>query len=256
MRRAGTRSGVRAPSGCCSARIRRSCATWGWRRPIVLLPRDALSLGAGARPRRARARAGARRPRRLASSAGGRGPARAALVQSAGLAGVSPVCASRASGPVTTRCWPWASTAPTFAAHLVDLARRLRPAGMPWLPAPAMVRQSSLEGRVRAMLDQSIARRPASIRARCLLAAAVVAAALPLAAFGAAAQFFTVRGSLERSNRPRPARRHGRPGQSDDGEPPRSPQRRDGTLRAGRPARPRPIGSRSARSASGRIAKS
>ena len=46
------------------------------------------------------------------------------------------------------------------------------------------------------MLDQTIARRPASTLARTLLAAAVVAAVLPLAALSAAAQFYTVRGSL------------------------------------------------------------
>ncbi len=209
-------------------------ATWGWRRPIVMLPRDAL----GWAPDRVHVVLA----HELAHVARGDWRHQLAAETLRALHWCNPLVwlacrrlrleSERASDDTVLAL---GVDAPTFAAHLVDLARRLRPAGRPWLPAPAMVRQSSLEGRVRAMLDQTIARRPASIRARSLLAAAVVAAALPLAALGAAAQFFTVRGSLERSERPQPARRHGRPRQPGDDEPPRSPQRRDGAIRAGRP---------------------
>ena len=85
--------------------------------------------------------------------------------------------------------------APVFADHLVTLARQLRPAAA-WMPAPAMVRPSSFEGRVSAMLDPSIVRRPTSPRSRGLIAAAVIAATTLVATLGAVAQFHTVRGTL------------------------------------------------------------
>lgn len=85
--------------------------------------------------------------------------------------------------------------APVFADHLVALARQLRPP-VTSLPAPAMVRPSSLEGRVSAMLDSSIVRRPTSPRSRRVVAVAVVAMAALVATLGAATQFHTVRGGL------------------------------------------------------------
>jgi TonB family protein len=81
-----------------------------------------------------------------------------------------------------------------FADHLVTLARQLRPP-VNWTPAPAMVRPSSLEGRVSAMLDPSIVRCPPSPRSRGVIAATVVAVAAVAAMLGAA-QFHTVRGAL------------------------------------------------------------
>jgi TonB family protein len=85
--------------------------------------------------------------------------------------------------------------APVFADHLVALARQLRPP-VTWMPAPAMVRPSSLEGRVSAMLDPSIVRRPTSARSRGVIAAAVCTGAMLVATLGAVAQFSTLRGAV------------------------------------------------------------
>jgi TonB family protein len=85
--------------------------------------------------------------------------------------------------------------APEFADHLVALARQLRPP-VTWMPAPAMVRLSSLEGRVSAMLDPSTVRRPTSPRSRGAIAATVLGVTALAAMLGAAAQVHTVRGAL------------------------------------------------------------
>src|SRR5262249_7198200 len=50
-----------------------------------------------------------------------------------------------------------------YATHLLALARSLNPGRRPWMPAPAMARPSSLEGRVRAMLSTVTNRRPVSL---------------------------------------------------------------------------------------------
>jgi TonB family protein len=83
-----------------------------------------------------------------------------------------------------------------YAGHLVDLARQLTPCRSPWLPAPAMARISSLEGRLLAMLDPATRRGPLSRSARGRIFAAALAATLPFALLGAAAQFHALRGSL------------------------------------------------------------
>jgi beta-lactamase regulating signal transducer with metallopeptidase domain len=49
-----------------------------------------------------------------------------------------------------------------YATHLVDLARALNQRGQIWFPAPAMARPSSLERRVRAMLNVHRNRGPIS----------------------------------------------------------------------------------------------
>ena len=81
----------------------------------------------------------------------------------------------------------------TYAAHLLDLARAAaahRRTGFPPFPAPAMVRPSSLERRVTAMLNAGLNRNPTSGRARAGATLAVLAAAILIAGFGAAAQRF------------------------------------------------------------------
>ena len=85
--------------------------------------------------------------------------------------------------------------APDYAAHLLALARQLRSPGQPPLPAPAMARPSSLEGRVRAMLNDDLNRRPASRRARLAVAAALVALTLGVAGARAGAQFYALTGT-------------------------------------------------------------
>lgn len=83
-----------------------------------------------------------------------------------------------------------------YAAHLVDLARQLQARPSPWLPAAAMARTSSLEGRVVAMLDPRTRRQSVSPSIRALVVGAVVTATAPLALLAAASQYHALRGGL------------------------------------------------------------
>lgn len=169
-------------------------ATWGSRRPVIVLPRAALSWP----PDRVRVVLA----HELAHVV--RGDWRHQLLGEAlrALHWFNPLAwrmcrllrveSERASDDVVLAL---GIEAPVFAGHLVALARQLRPP-VAWMPAPAMVRPSSLEERVSAMLDSSIVRRPTSPRSRGVIAASVVAVATLAATLGAAAQFHTVRGSL------------------------------------------------------------
>lgn len=69
-----------------------------------------------------------------------------------------------------------------YASHLVDLARSFSAHGRTWLPAPSIARPSTLERRVRAMLNPQLDRRPVSMKSRAALAALLLAIALPIAA--------------------------------------------------------------------------
>ena len=72
---------------------------------------------------------------------------------------------------------------PDYATHLIELARSLNRRPAIWFPAPAMARPSSLERRVRAMLNRQLDRGPISGATRSaivvllFLITAVVAAA-------------------------------------------------------------------------------
>jgi TonB family protein len=81
-----------------------------------------------------------------------------------------------------------------YAGHLLDLARVLTHQRRAWVPAPAIARPSSLERRVRAMLNDRTNRMPATRSARI----ATVAVALSLAVALAAAQtaFATFSGTM------------------------------------------------------------
>ncbi len=70
----------------------------------------------------------------------------------------------------------------SYASHLVDLARTFSVHGRTWLPAPSIARPSTLERRVRAMLNPQVDRRPVSMTRRVQLAAVLLAVALPIAA--------------------------------------------------------------------------
>jgi len=70
----------------------------------------------------------------------------------------------------------------SYASHLIDLARTFSVHGRTWLPAPSIARPSTLERRVRAMLNPQVNRRPVSMKRRAALAAALFAVALPIAA--------------------------------------------------------------------------
>ena len=70
----------------------------------------------------------------------------------------------------------------SYASHLVDLARSFRVHGRTWLPAPSIARPSTLERRVRAMLNPQANRRPVSRLRRAALAIVLVSLAVPIAA--------------------------------------------------------------------------
>jgi TonB family protein len=72
-----------------------------------------------------------------------------------------------------------------YAASLVDVVRATR---MQWSDAPAMADASSLESRVRAVLDQSADRRPLTGRSVAAVVAATVAVLLPVASVSLYAQ--------------------------------------------------------------------
>ena len=69
-----------------------------------------------------------------------------------------------------------------YATHLVGIARALRNDGMR-LPAPAITRTSSLEGRVKAMLDARRNRRPLTRTTGFLTAIALVTVTIAVAGF-------------------------------------------------------------------------
>jgi TonB family protein len=170
-------------------------ATWGWRRPLVVVPREALGWPAE--------RIHVVLAHELAHVARCDWRHQVAAELLTVLHWVNPIAwaarrrlrveSERASDDVVLAL---GIDAAAYADHLVDLARRLRPEPSRWLPAPAMARSSTLAERVRAMLDPTTIRGPVSGRTRGFAAAAVLAATLPLAAFGVAAQFHAVRGSL------------------------------------------------------------
>jgi len=72
-------------------------------------------------------------------------------------------------------------TAPEYASQLLDLARLFKQSRSSLFPAPAMARPSDLERRVRAMLNARLDRAPAS-RSACILAlVGLVALTVPTA---------------------------------------------------------------------------
>jgi len=91
-----------------------------------------------------------------------------------------------------------------YASHLLEIARSFGQMRRAWLPAPAMVRQSSLERRISAMLNSRLDRRPVTRGARMATIAAALALTGSIAGFGAAAQTFgSLPGSVvDSTNRP------------------------------------------------------
>jgi beta-lactamase regulating signal transducer with metallopeptidase domain len=83
---------------------------------------------------------------------------------------------------------------PDYATHLIELARALNRRRHTWFPAPAMARPSSLERRVRAMLNVHLERGSLSMRSR----AAIVVLLLGITTAVAAAQsgFSTFTGTI------------------------------------------------------------
>jgi hypothetical protein len=91
-----------------------------------------------------------------------------------------------------------------YASHLLEIARSLGQMRRVWLPAPAMVRQSSLERRISAMLNPGLDRRPVTRGAGIATIAAALALTGSIAGFGAALQTFgSLPGSVvDSTNRP------------------------------------------------------
>jgi beta-lactamase regulating signal transducer with metallopeptidase domain len=84
----------------------------------------------------------------------------------------------------------------TYATELVDLARLFKSQER-FLPAAAIARSSSLERRVRAMLNVRLNREPITKRASIAAAALLAAVTVLVAGFGVSAQSFsTVSGSI------------------------------------------------------------
>jgi TonB family protein len=73
-----------------------------------------------------------------------------------------------------------------YATELLSIARALRP--VVWSPAPGMARPSSLQRRVRAMLNTNIDRRPLSSARRIAIATSALFVTVTVAGSGVAAQ--------------------------------------------------------------------
>ena len=81
-----------------------------------------------------------------------------------------------------------------YATHLIELARALNQRRYMWFPAPAMARPSSLERRVRAMLNVQLDRGPVSRLTRGAILALLLAITTAVAA--AQSGFVTFSGTL------------------------------------------------------------
>lgn len=82
-----------------------------------------------------------------------------------------------------------------YATHLVGIARELHHRRT-WVPAPAIVRTSHLERRVRAMLDTHVNRRPISHLACVTTLLGLLIVTIPIAGVAVAQVFATVGGSI------------------------------------------------------------
>jgi TonB family protein len=90
----------------------------------------------------------------------------------------------------------------TYAGHLLELARILTSGRPATLPASAMARPSSLEGRVTAMLNTGLNRTPLTRLSRVSIAIALLGLTMSIAGLAAQSAFFTFTGTvLDSTNR-------------------------------------------------------
>ena len=75
-----------------------------------------------------------------------------------------------------------------YASHLVDLARAFNQRRRTWLPAASMARPSSLEGRIRAMLNAHINRRPITRSIRVAIVSVLLSITVAIAGVATFAQ--------------------------------------------------------------------
>jgi hypothetical protein len=81
-----------------------------------------------------------------------------------------------------------------YASHLLAVARSLNQRRPSWFPAPAMARPSSLERRIRAMLNDRLNRKPMSGTRRAVVFAGLLTMTVAVAA--AQSTYFTLSGSV------------------------------------------------------------
>jgi TonB family protein len=83
-----------------------------------------------------------------------------------------------------------------YASHLLDLARTLNAGRRIRIPAPAMARASSLEGRISAMLNTRLDRRPPTSSTQVAIAAAFFIMTISMAGAAAQGRFSTFSGTV------------------------------------------------------------
>ncbi len=83
-----------------------------------------------------------------------------------------------------------------YASHLLDLARTLNAGRRLRVPAPAMARASSLEGRISAMLNTRLDRSPLTSRTRIAVAAALLIVTVAMAGGAAQSRFSSLSGTV------------------------------------------------------------
>jgi beta-lactamase regulating signal transducer with metallopeptidase domain len=162
-------------------------ATWGLRRPRVILPRDALAWP----PDRARIVLG----HELAHVQRGDWPVQLAAELLRSVYWFNPlvwIACSRLRQESERACDDAVLNlgvgGPDYAAHLLDLARAFKELPPQVFPAPAMARPSSLERRVSAMLNARLNRAPISRSACAGIVIAVLGISVPIAGLVASAQ--------------------------------------------------------------------
>jgi beta-lactamase regulating signal transducer with metallopeptidase domain len=156
------------------------CVTWGMRRPAVILPR-----GADAWPEaRARSVVG----HELAHIARRDWPVQMAAELLRAVYWFNPlvwIACTQLRRESEHACddavLALGVQGPEYAGHLLDLARAFKVHGHAYVPAPAMARPSSLERRVRAMLNVHVNRTPLTRSACALVVAALLLVTLPVA---------------------------------------------------------------------------
>lgn len=169
--------------------------TWGWRRPTILLPADAAAWTSDRRD--------VVLAHELAHIARGDWAAQLTGEAVRALHWYHPLAwianrRLRVEGEhaADDRVVANGVTGTDYASHLLALAQHAR-GRVPWTPAPAVARPSSLEGRIRAMLDPSIDRTPLTRRSQILVAALALVGLVPLAAVtGAQAPVYTLHGTI------------------------------------------------------------
>jgi TonB family protein len=168
--------------------------TWGWRRPRILLPARATQWS--------RARLQVVLSHELAHVARGDW---AVLLAAEGLRALhwfnplSWIVGRRLRIESERACddevLAGGVDAARYAEHLLALARDAH-GRRPWLPAPAMARPSSLEGRIHAMLNTTLNRRPLSRPARTATVAALLALAVAVGGLRAQSTFYSLTGKV------------------------------------------------------------